>query len=274
MLGVLKKTLKSGLHQFGLLKPSQYVYFNLKTLSPAVLKSELQYRTQKAPDGYALPPAHLIYDVIACRWGHVFLDSGERVVDDMAAILDKNNKPLSGFSDILDFGCGCGRLIRQVHQRTDANLMGSDYNGTLINWCQEHLPFATFNKNELAPPLDIPDASVDYIYARSVFTHLPLDLQIAWMKELHRVLRKGGCIYFTMHGRPLSSGLNEQQLRTFNAGELVVTYSSVAGENLCSTFALSSFVETTLMDGFSMLDFVEGRSAAHLKQDVYLMQKL
>ncbi len=273
MLGVLKKTIKSGLHKAGLLKPSQYIYFNLKTLTPSVLKSEIQYRTKHGPDGYALPPPHLIYDVIACRWGAVFLDSGKRVVDDMAAIMEKNHRPLSDFRAVLDFGCGCGRLIRQVKKRTAAQLSGSDYNGLLVNWCKEHLPFAQFSKNELAPPLEMQDDSVDFIYARSVFTHLPLDLQLVWMKELGRVLKAGGCIYFTMHGRPLSSGLTGSQLEEFEAGKLVETYSSVAGENLCSTFALPAFVENNLLNGFTLLDFVEGRNSQHLRQDVYLLQK-
>ena len=117
------------------------------------------------------------------------------------------------------------------------------------------------------------DASVDFIYARSVFTHLPAALTLDWMKELGRVLRKGGCLYFTMHGRPLAGGLSAQQKQQFEAGELVVTYASVAGENLCSTFASPAFVEENLMDGYALLDFVEGRNHEHLRQDIYLFQK-
>ncbi len=273
MVGVLKKTVKSGLHKLGILKPAQYLYFNAKSLSPAVLHKERQYRKGNTPDGYPVPPPNLIYDVIACRWGAVFLDSGAEVVKDMAAIMDKNDKPLASFKSILDFGCGCGRLIRQVQRRTDATLYGSDYNGELIDWCTANLPFATFYKNELAPPLALEDASVDCIYARSGFTHLPEDLTHQWMAEMKRVLRKGGCIYFTMHGRPMSGGLKGEQLTKFESGELVVTYANVAGENLCSTFAARDFVEQKLMDGFSLLDFVEGRSETHLRQDIYLLQR-
>ena len=273
MLGVLKKTVKAGLHQLGLLTPAQYVYFNAKTLSPAVLRKEIQYRKGQTPDGYPLPPPHLIYDVIACRWGAVFMDSGAKVMKDMAAILDKNDKPLASFSNILDFGCGCGRLIRQVQRHTNAALIGSDYNGELVDWCTANLPFATFHKNELAPPLALNDASVDFIYARSVFTHLTEALTFQWMQEMRRVLRPGGCIYLTMHGRPMSSGLNDGLRAKFDAGELVVTYAQVAGENLCSTFANRVFVEQHLLEGFKLLDFVEGRKESHLKQDVYLLQR-
>ncbi len=261
------------MHQFGLLKPGQYIYFNLKTASPSVLKSEFRYRKTRMPDGYALPPPQLIYDVIACRWGAVFLESGQLVIDDMAAILDRQGKSLSGFSCILDFGCGCGRLIRHLPARTTARLRGSDYNAKLINWCRKHLPFARFANNDLAPPLSFADASFDYIYARSVFTHLPEDLVLEWMAELRRVLVPGGCLYFTMHGRPLAHGLSDLQKEQFEAGELVETYTRVAGENLCSTFARASYVEKKLLSGFTMLDFVEGRNQEHLKQDIYLVQK-
>jgi len=273
MPGVFKKSLKSVLHRAGLSNLGQQIYFNARTARPSVLKKELLLRTKGAPDGYPLPPPALVYDVIACRWGAVFLDSGRRVVDDMEEVLDDNRKPLSSFKSILDFGCGCGRLIRQLPARTAAALYGSDYNGRLVDWCAEHLGFARFSKNELAPPLPFAEGSFDFIYARSVFTHLPEELQFLWMDEFRRVLQKNGCLYLTMHGRPLLAGLSVEQLRQFDAGKLVVTYDAVAGENLCATYGSPAFVETRLSDGFRILEFIEGRDRPHLRQDIYLFQK-
>jgi SAM-dependent methyltransferase len=192
----------------------------------------------------------------------------------MDAVLRKNDRPLSSFGRILDFGCGCGRLIRHLPAHTGAELSGSDYNPALIEWCRDNLPFATFETNGLAPPLAFPDASFDFIYARSVFTHLPEDLQHLWIRELHRVLAPGGTLYLTMHGRPLARGLDETQRARFEAGELVVTFATLAGDNLCSTYATRAFVERELLDGFTLAGFIEGRDAEHLRQDVYLLQKV
>lgn len=181
--------------------------------------------------------------------------------------------PLASFGQILDFGCGCGRLIRHLPHRTGATLTGTDYNPELIRWCRQNLPFGTFETNDLAPPLAYPDASFDFIYARSVFTHLPEDLQQQWIRAFHRVLRANGLLYLTMHGRPLAHGLNDTQYARFEADELVVTFAPLAGDNLCSTYATRAYVERKLLSGFTLLDFIEGRDETHLRQDVYLLKK-
>ncbi|NBC15826.1 MAG: methyltransferase domain-containing protein [Bacteroidetes bacterium] len=269
----MKKTVKAWLHHAGLLPVAQQFYFNAKTASPSVLRREVQYRLDSSPDGFSFPPSSLIFDVIACRWAPVYYDSGKRIVEDMDVLLRRHDIALSTFESILDFGCGCGRLIRHVETRTAAKLHGSDYNPELIAWCKRNLPFGEFFTNELAPPLQYADATFDFIYARSVFTHLPQHLQTQWMRELHRVLKPGGHLYFTMHGRPLVAGLTAEQQESFERGRLVVTYSSLAGENLCSTYASREYVERELLEGFALVDHLEGRDEEHLKQDVYLFRK-
>ena len=215
----------------------------------------------------------LIYDVIACRWRRVYYESGAAIVDDVDDVLRNHGRSLDSFSSILDFGCGSGRLLRHVHSRTDAALAGSDYNPRLIQWCSKHLPFALFTTNNQAPPLQFEDDGFDLVYARSVLTHLPEDLCVAWMKEIHRVLKPGGLFYFTMHGEPLAAGLPSHQRQQFESGQMVVTYETVAGQNLCSTYAGRDFVTSNLLEGYRLTGFVEGRERSHLRQDIYLVEK-
>lgn len=269
----MKKALKDWLHRIGLLNALQPLYFNLLAADATTLPREIRYRSGASPDGFPFPPPSLTFDVIACRWAPVFFDSGKRIVDDMEALLQRQGYTLAAFERVLDFGCGCGRLIRHVHGRTAAALHGSDYNPALVAWCQEHLPFGTFHTNHLAPPLAFADETFDFAYARSVFTHLPGELQRQWIGELRRILRPDGILYLTMHGRPLAGGLTGGQRAALEAGQLVVTYSTLAGDNLCSTYAYRSFVEAHLLDGFTLAGFVEGRNREHLRQDIYLLRK-
>ncbi len=273
MIGIFKKKLKSVLHGLGLLGPSQYLYFNLKAFTPRVFLEEIRSRKGLTPDGFPVPPAKLIYDIIGCRWAAIYLESGKIVMDDMIEILNRNSVSLSKSDLILDFGCGSGRLLRQLNQQCSSKLYGTDYNADLANWCSENLNFAEFNQNQIGPPLPFSDESLDYIYARSVFTHLPRDLQLKWMTEFRRILKRGGQLYFTMHGRLMSKGLDDEQRILLEGGDLVESYSSVAGENLCSTFALPNYVQNRLLTGFVLTEFVEGRAANHLKQDIYLVEK-
>ena len=72
---------------------------------------------------------------------------------------------------ILDFGCGCGRVVRWWRD-LPAEIHGSDFNPTLVRWCRENLPFGVFEVNRPEPPLPYPDDSFDLVYALSVLTHL------------------------------------------------------------------------------------------------------
>ena len=268
-----KKGAKEILHQAGMLKPAQKVYFNLRTLSPEVLGKERRYRKEGAPDGYACPPGHLIYDIIACHWASVYYESGQILAGQIKECLKRNDLSLAGFQSILDFGCGCGRILRHIAPDTDATLYGSDINERLIRWCEENLPFATFSTNPLAPPLNLDAASIELAYARSVFTHLPDELQVQWIKELHRVLSSGGYLYLTTHGRTMMAGLSENEKKVALSGRLVTHYEGVAGDNLCSTFATRTFMERITKDYFELVDHVPGIAERHRRQDVYLFRK-
>ena len=103
-------------------------------------------------------------------------------------------------TSILDFGCGCGRVIR--HLRTRGKLViGSDIDSEAIAWCNENLStIAKFDPNDPSPPLPYADASFDLIYAISVFTHLPEELAMPWLRELNRILRPGGLLVTSVLG--------------------------------------------------------------------------
>jgi SAM-dependent methyltransferase len=103
--------------------------------------------------------------------------------------------------DVLDFGCGCGRLLRffqpvAAHWRA----CGADANPELVSWCRARLPSATVVRNAVDGELEFPSGRFDLIYCLSVFTHLPEDKASFWLKELARLLRPGGILVATIHG--------------------------------------------------------------------------
>jgi ubiquinone/menaquinone biosynthesis C-methylase UbiE len=51
----------------------------------------------------------------------------------------------------------------------------------------------------LEPPLPYEDSMFDLVTAFSVFTHTPFDRQAAWIAELWRIIRPGGCIVASVH---------------------------------------------------------------------------
>lgn len=118
--------------------------------------------------------------------------------------------PPHAYASVLDFGCGCGRLARQLiqqHPRPERYL-GIDRHPGMIAWCQSALAPAapTFefqhhdvfhshlNPGGIAAPLVFPasDQSMSLVIAWSVFTHLLEAEAVFYLGELSRVLTNGG----------------------------------------------------------------------------------
>jgi SAM-dependent methyltransferase len=103
---------------------------------------------------------------------------------------------------VLDFGCGAGRTLRHFGFEANraAEFWACDVDSDSIEWVQQHLspPFRAFC-NGPAPPLPLPDCSLDLVYSMSVFTHLT-EAWSAWLLELHRVLKPGGTLLATTLG--------------------------------------------------------------------------
>ena len=196
-----------------------------------------------------------------------FLRSGRAAYDAIAA-----HVPMRELDAVLDFGCGCGRVTR-YWDAFAGSVSGSDMSANAIEWCRHNLTFARFESNALGPPLVFHDASFDLVYALSVFTHLTSDLQIAWRDELRRVLRPGGLLLVTTHGRSYVPRLAEDERARFDRGELVVRWAVAAGTNLCSAYHPERYLRETFADGFSFLELEPEGARGNPTQDLVLLRK-
>jgi SAM-dependent methyltransferase len=151
-------------------------------------------------------------------------------------------------------------------------LWGTDYNASLIEWCRENLDFARFTVNALEPPLDYAEATFDFVYALSVFTHLPEELQLPWINELARVLRPGGYLLITTHGEHYLDHLSLAEQEGFLNGELVIQNRELAGSNVCGAFHPERYVRNSLAKNLSVVDFLPEGAKGNPFQDVYLLR--
>jgi SAM-dependent methyltransferase len=136
---------------------------------------------------------------------------------------------------VLDFGCSSGRALRPIAAwRPDLECLGCDPNTAAIEWAQQHLPMARFFASPIDPPLDLADASVDVVYAISIWSHFAAAPARRWLDEMHRIVKPGGSILLTTHG-----------LDTF------ATY--VRGE-LMNRGLMAQGIDRMLRDGIHFLD--------------------
>lgn len=160
-----------------------------------------------------------------------FFTHGRDMFADIEGILQTQGLSAYKFERILDFGCGCGRfLIPLSYQMPPGRLSGTDIDGEAIQWLKEYYPcFHDLDVNGFAPPTKYADGTFDLVYSISIFTHLPEDMQHAWLKELARIIRPGGVGVFTVHGEKFFQALakrtsrNELMKKGFFYNEGVVT---------------------------------------------------
>ncbi len=269
----MKQQIKNFLLSLGLLDAAKAVHSIFSRLSLHSLRREWTVRSDGLPDGYPAPPPRLIFLVIRSVWGWEYWESGKKIVEELAALLQRKNIPADSLTAILDFGCGCGRMTRHLRRFPKATLFGTDYNRELIEWSSGALPFISFGVNTLHPPLSSVDGKYDLIIARSVFTHLDEPLQRAWMKEWNRVLRPGGYLYFTTHSGSSTHGFADDFVRRLSTDGFVTYHSTVQGDNKCATYQTKEWVLAHLTEGYDVMDHQPGTGAEHRGQDIFLFRK-
>jgi SAM-dependent methyltransferase len=218
-----------------------------------------------------VPPGRLLLRVAGNPDQRWFLEGGRNAARDLEAALGSLGVRLEDLSSILDFGCGCGRVLRNL-QGLPAALHGSDLDRAAVRWCTRHLPRGRFATNAVRPPLAYEDARFDLVYAFSVFTHLPHALQRPWMDELWRVLRPGSHLVFTVHGRGYEHQLTPAERDDFAAGRLVVR-DGPSGSSYCAAFHPRRYLEELLAPRFQLVQAWEQGSRGNSPQDLVLARK-
>jgi SAM-dependent methyltransferase len=230
-------------------------------------------RRVESPDGFPLPPPNLIVLVTGSADTAWYTEGGRLAAESICRILRQAGVSPADFHSILDFGCGCGRVIRRWRSITPASLYGTDYNPLLVDWCRHNLPFAKFQSNTLEPRLNYVDQQFEFAYALSVFTHMPEDLQKPWMNELRRVLLPGGYLLITTQGDEFLSKLDHTERDQYRTGHMVTRYQEAAGTNLCSIYHPDSYVRECLAENFNFILSQPQGATGNGRQDMYLLRK-
>lgn len=137
-----------------------------------------------------------------------FWRRGEDVVDVM---LDSVGLSIEPRDEVVDIGCGVGRLTRALAGRA-GHVYGIDVSSEMLELARQHNPelenveWLHGDGSSLAP---LPDASVDGCFSHVVFQHIPdPEVTLDYIREMGRVLRPGGWALFqvstdpSVHSRP------------------------------------------------------------------------
>jgi len=133
---------------------------------------------------------------------------GDANFDNPTGALIYDEVPAAAYERVFDFGCGCGRLARQLMQQRQArprSYLGIDLNRAAVQWASTNLStldqsyrfehFDVFNLqfNPATKQTQLPFPTLDTFtlaIAHSVFTHILESDVVFYMREIARILAK------------------------------------------------------------------------------------
>ncbi len=223
-------------------------------------------------DGVALPPASLRFSSAGTADEDWFLKSGRAAEQVLQDALDLH--PAAGrVSRILDFGCGCGRVLRHLIAWDGVQCFGVDWNVRAVRWCRKNLPEATLFHGGIEPPLPETLSNLDLIVVFSVFTHLPERLQRPWLAELQSRLSADGLLIVSTSGDAFIDQLTDEEKETYSRGHLVVREPSVAGTNVCAAYHPPTAFERLLPAELEVVRHVAEGAKGNPPQDLWVLRR-
>ena len=237
-------------------------------------------RANETENSGANPPPLLRYRVHRAFDEASYVENGRMIARCLVEALRENDVSLENI-DVLDFACGPGRVIKEFARLTEScSFYGSDIDGEAIAWAQGHLSdVADFSINAIQPPTSFPDARFDVVYSVSLFTHLDQQDQDAWLDELARILKPGGVVVATTHGRFTTDSCVPEELEQLQAAGFVYRTDrkgrfKVDGlpDFYQTTFHTVEYVREHWGRRFTILNHREGGLGGH--QDLVVMQKV
>jgi SAM-dependent methyltransferase len=167
------------------------------------------------PELWDLPPNHL----------RIRIGTGNRVLNNHIDFVETGSRVWLRFfsrryctfrSDVVEFGCGCGRIARPLKgDWFEGTYLGVDIDTEMISYCRRNFPEARFKfvvsphqsvtyspymsyEREATPGLVIaePDTK-DFVYSHSLYSHLLENELTEYMHETYRILRTDGIMYMT-----------------------------------------------------------------------------
>ena len=124
---------------------------------------------------------------------------------DLDAILGRLDVGISPRDDVVEIGCGVGRLTRPLAAR-GGTVRALDVSGRMLELARRHNPElanVTWVLGDGTSLAAVADASADICFSHVVFQHIPdPQVTLGYVREMGRVLRPGGWAAFQISNQP------------------------------------------------------------------------
>jgi len=125
--------------------------------------------------------------------------------EDLAGIIELLGLEITPTDEVLDIGCGPGRLTRALATRAAA-VQGIDVSAEMIELARKHnatVENVTFIHGDGTSLSGVQDESVNGVFSHVVFQHIPdPQITLGYVREIGRVLKPGGWAAFQISNDP------------------------------------------------------------------------
>ncbi len=236
------------------------------------------WHSQEVADAMPIPPLPLMKRVANTESISFFRTSSFKSFRDYWELASKHSDAKM-IRTMLDWGCGCGRLINAfIHLTEISEIYGCDIDHEAIAWCKQNIFRAAFAVIPPEPPTGYPDNSFDLVVGNSVLTHLTKDVQLAWLREVRRIVAPGGLFLTSLHGEfatyfAFQNSAHDILKRGIYDEILDSNLDGIAPENYYrGTYQSKEYTKRVFSDYFEVLDYIERGSLNF--QDVIVLKKL
>lgn len=185
-------------------KPGDTLDFKVKEGSVIIKKIDRQkddsFKNPTLDNNTPIPPAWMLQAFTGVPDIRGFIQSGPRSMRKIVETANKWGLETKNIKNVLDFGCGCGRILGRWKEHNHVTMTGCDLHNEAIDWCKQHYKGYNFYNGTELPPSPSKDGTFDLVYAISVLTHLDEEHQNAWLQEWKRVTKPGGIVIATFRG--------------------------------------------------------------------------
>lgn len=229
-------------------------------------------------DSPTLPPPLLRHRVHGAFDKPSFVEAGKSIASTLVQSLQSQGI-VANDATILDFGCGPGRVAVELKKRIPScHLYGCDIARETIAWARKHLiGLADFATNEPCPPTRYASDTFDVIYSISLFTHLDEASQNLWLAELARVLKPGGTLLTSIHGKFARASCTPEELKELDSNGIAFRVDRKGRFKLDglpdfyqTTFHTQAYVARVWSVFFEVVDHIQGGLGRH--QDLVIVR--
>jgi len=255
------------IRSLGMMMFADFVKFNVYRL--------INFRKNRAfrarHPGIKLPPDYMVFESFKLDY-EKYYDGGMESAAWVVSVFSKYTS-VDG-KRVLDWGCGPARITRHLSGLMQkAEIVGTDYNLDTVEWCRQNIPNALFHTNTINSQLPFPDDRFDLIIGISIFTHLSEINHQFWIKELYRVIGKGGIILLTTAGAAFKSQMTDSEAADFESNRLVVRSNVMEGHRTYAAFQPVVYFRDLCSPYFDILECKEGVPKSWgIEQDYWILK--